>query len=157
MATLKAAMQEINQSGLDITNIIRAIEEIATQTNLLALNAAIEAARAGEHGRGFAVVADEVRQLAARSAEAAQRSTRLIQESNARTVKGMELTDDTAQALEAIVRGQRRYRNSWKRLRRLRASRRPASNRSAVPSARSMKWCTTTVRTRINRPRRLRN
>ncbi len=45
MVTLKAAMQEINQSGLDITNIIRAIEEIATQTNLLALNAAIEAAR----------------------------------------------------------------------------------------------------------------
>jgi methyl-accepting chemotaxis sensory transducer len=105
MATLKAAMQEINQSGQDITNIIRAIEEIATQTNLLALNAAIEAARAGEHGRGFAVVADEVRQLAGRSAEAAQRSTRLIEESNARTIKGMELTDETAQALEAIVQG----------------------------------------------------
>jgi len=49
------------------------------------------------------VVADEVRQLAARSAGAAQRSTRLIQESNARTIKGMELTDDTARALEAIV------------------------------------------------------
>ncbi|MHB8821955.1 MAG: methyl-accepting chemotaxis protein [Pseudomonadaceae bacterium] len=105
MATLKGAMQEINQSGQDITNIIRAIEEIATQTNLLALNAAIEAARAGEHGRGGAVVAEEDRQLAARSAEAAQRSTRLIQESNARTVKGMELTDETAQALEAIVQG----------------------------------------------------
>jgi len=105
MATLKAAMQEINQSGQDITNIIRAIEEIATQTNLLALNAAIEAARAGEPGRGFAVVADEVRQLAGRSAEAAQRSTRLIEESNARTIKGMELTDETAQALEAIVQG----------------------------------------------------
>src|SRR3546814_11360732 len=76
MVTLKAAMQEINQSGLDITNIIRAIEEIATQTNLLALNAAIDAARDGEHGRGVAGVADEVRHVASRSAAVAQADPR---------------------------------------------------------------------------------
>lgn len=103
MLVLKAAMEEIERSGRDITNIIRDIEEIAEQTNLLALNAAIEAARAGEYGRGFSVVADEVRHLAGRSAEAAGRTTELIQASSERTVRGMELTDSTSQALERIV------------------------------------------------------
>jgi methyl-accepting chemotaxis protein len=105
MNHLMDAMREIERSGRDITNIIKAIDEIATQTNLLALNAAIEAARAGQHGRGFAVVADEVRNLAARSAEAAKRTATLIAESSERTVKGMELADKTAIALNDIVSG----------------------------------------------------
>jgi len=105
MVGLKKAMQEIDRSGQDITRIIKTIEEIAEQTNLLALNAAIEAARAGEQGRGFAVVADEVRQLAGRSAQAAQQTALLIRESSERSVKGMELTDQTGKALEAIVSG----------------------------------------------------
>ncbi len=103
MERLNAAMTGINESSGQISKIIKVIEEIAFQTNLLALNAAVEAARAGEHGKGFAVVADEVRNLAQRAAQAARETNGLIEDSVNKAKEGTEVAGDVGKALGAIV------------------------------------------------------
>ena len=103
MLEMAKAMEDINRSSEETGNIIKTIDEIAFQTNLLALNAAVEAARAGEHGAGFAVVADEVRSLALRAAEAAQNTSRLIENTRLAVKKGAQLTQSTQKAFALNV------------------------------------------------------
>ncbi len=99
------SMGKIEESSRRISDIIGVIDEIAFQTNLLALNAAVEAARAGDAGRGFAVVASEVRSLAQRSAQAAKDIKDLIVDSSAQVEGGVELVNQTGEALNGIVDG----------------------------------------------------
>ncbi|MBN1346638.1 MAG: methyl-accepting chemotaxis protein [Phycisphaerae bacterium] len=102
MKEASTAMGQISEASDQISKIIKVIEEIAFQTNLLALNAAVEAARAGEHGKGFAVVADEVRNLAQRAAEAARETGSLIEQTVTRVQRGVELNQTTADGFVKI-------------------------------------------------------
>lgn len=97
------AMEAINDSSQNIVRITKVIDEIAFQTNLLSLNAAVEAARAGQHGKGFAVVAEEVRNLAVRSAGAAHEISDLILNSVGKVENGNRLAGETSEALIKIV------------------------------------------------------
>lgn len=98
-----AAMGEIARSSEKIARIISVIDDIAFQTSLLALNAGVEAARAGDAGRGFAVVANEVRALAQKSSEAAREIDQLISAASAEVRRGVRLVDQTGQALAEIA------------------------------------------------------
>jgi len=98
-----AAINAIQTGASRVTEIVQVIGEIANQTNLLAFNAAIEAARAGAHGVGFSVVAGEVRKLAERSSQAAGEISRLINESVSHVASGAEVTREAAQSFEGII------------------------------------------------------
>jgi methyl-accepting chemotaxis protein len=91
MKEMTVSMKEISTASEETSKIIKTIDEIAFQTNLLALNAAVEAARAGEAGAGFAVVAEEVRNLAMRSADAAKSTAELIEGTVKKVSDGTQL------------------------------------------------------------------
>lgn len=97
------AMKGINTASENISNIMKIIDDIASQTNIISLNASVEAARAGEHGKGFAVVAEEIRNLAGKSADAAKNSAEMIQDSMKKAAIGSKLAAETASSLEEIL------------------------------------------------------
>lgn len=103
METMIAAMNRISATSEKIGDIISEIEDIASQTNLLSLNAAIEAARAGDAGRGFAVVADQIRNLAEQSAKSAVNTRELIEGSIAEVNVGNQAALSTSEVLENVV------------------------------------------------------
>ena len=108
MGRLDDVTKAVLESGQRSSKIVQVIEEIAFQTRLLALNAAVEAARAGEAGKGFAVVAEEVHELSTRSTEAAQDTSRLIEESVRTSERGSALSEEVKSFLTEIHRANAR-------------------------------------------------
>lgn len=102
----------IQASSSRVAEIVGVIGEIANQTNLLAFNAAIEAARAGHHGVGFSVVASEVRKLAERSSQAALEITKLIEQTIAQVGNGAEVSKAAAQSFQSILESVNRTNSS---------------------------------------------
>ena len=103
MENLTEAMERISATSQELVKVIGEIESIASQTNLLSLNASIEAARAGEAGRGFAVVAEQIRMLAESSAQSAETSKRLLEANQNEVDHGNEVTQQTAESLNKVL------------------------------------------------------
>ncbi len=116
MREMVEAMSRINETSQKIGNIISEIENIASQTNLLSLNASIEAARAGEAGRGFAVVADQIRQLAEQSSKSAVDTRTLIEGAMQEIENGNKVADRAVASIETVVEGIRKVADSSKEL-----------------------------------------
>lgn len=110
MTMLQASMQKISDMSMEIGKIIDEINSIAQQTNMLSLNASIEAARAGDTGRGFAVVATQVGELAARSAQAARETNDLITNSMQAVKEGQKITGQTVDTFGVVVQNIERSR-----------------------------------------------
>lgn len=102
MQTMLSLMEELKHSSGEISKIIKVIDEIAFQTNILSLNAAVEAARAGDAGKGFAVVAEEVRNLAQRSAQAAKDTAGIIENNIDLSEKCLTITEQVSGSLGDI-------------------------------------------------------
>lgn len=102
MLKMMDAMDNLKKSSAEISKIIKVIDEIAFQTNILSLNAAVEAARAGDAGKGFAVVAEEVRSLAQRSAEAAKDTTVIIESNIQMSDQGAKIAKEVEEAISQI-------------------------------------------------------
>ena len=117
MHSLMEAMQRISDTSKKIENIISDIESIASQTNLLSLNASIEAARAGDAGRGFAVVADQIRTLAEQSAKSAVDSRNLIEASIYEVGEGNKIATKASDSLKEVVDGVQSIAESAKKMR----------------------------------------
>lgn len=111
MENMVEVMDHINETSKKIENIINDIEEIASQTNLLSLNASIEAARAGEAGKGFAVVADQIGKLAEESAKSAVNTRELIMSSIEEIKEGAKAAENAAQTIVEVVGGMNQLSN----------------------------------------------
>jgi methyl-accepting chemotaxis protein len=103
MNELLTSMKEISEASDDIAEVLKMINDISFQTNILSLNAAVEAARAGKYGKGFAVIAEDVRNLALKSAEAAKETDEMIGKIRVKIKAGSGIANNTAESLKEIV------------------------------------------------------